>query len=83
MRTSEPIIFRMKNRPQKQFLLTLVGFEDDGIRMRFPIGKPDERLLLGETLIDPNGELYAIKKIGLYSDLIWLEKLIEEENLAS
>ena len=83
MRVSEPILFRIKNKPQKIFLLVLVGFEDDGIKMRFPIGFPAERLVLGETLIDSEGDLYIIKKMSLHSDAIWLEKIIDSENIAS
>jgi hypothetical protein len=83
MRVSEPILFRAKSKPQKLFLLVMVGFEDDGMRMRSPLGFPAERLVLGETLIDPDGKHYIIKKMSLHSDVIWLEKIIEDENIAS
>lgn len=83
MRMNESLLFRIKNKPQKMFLLALVGFDDGGIRMIFPMGKPAERLILGETIMDPNGDLYIIKKMGLYSDVVWLEKIMDTENLAS
>jgi hypothetical protein len=82
MRINEPILYRIKNKSQRLFFV-MVGFDDDGIKMRSPMGQPIQGLLLGETLIASDGSHYMIKKIGMQSNGIWLEKISNHQNLAS
>jgi hypothetical protein len=82
MRMDEPILFHVKNKLQR-VLLELAGFDDDGIRMKSPMGGTVPRELLGETLIDPDGGYYVIKKMTFQSDLIWIAQILDAENVAS
>ena len=81
MKFTEPILFRIKNRCQR-ILFKLVAFDDNGIKLQSPMGEPIKGVLIGATLIDPEGEEFMIKKISMQTNMIWVEKTVNKNPAA-
>ena len=82
MRVDGPVAFRIKNKPHRLFL-TAVGLDDYGMKMKTPLGESIQGLNIGETIIDPDDRLYIVKKLGMQSNVIWVEQAPDDRNLAS
>lgn len=77
-----PILFRIKNKSQK-LLFSIAGVDDCGVKLHSPMGVPMKGAMLGDILIDPEGNYFLIQRIGIRLNEVWVEKITKDKDSAA